>query len=523
MLSSHKRLKSPHQHFCSFDDDMKLAQFSGELSSQSSSNSTEKPVKKKRQIKKTPRQISGYNFRDKDGEYDVPIIDEPKWYRIQVRRSSEKTTCSKMLELAADDERWKGVIVNAFYPKDTYPRFKGNMLSYTTKPMIPGLLYIKIAMGPDIADDIEKISTIYGFSKSKHGIVLPLSDEQGVSLEKIALKKESELEDEYKLMKKEEYVSVIAGDQKGRYGILQGTKRGKLEVILRGEYKDEWELFNLDELKYLENPPEKKWKEMSAKEAIESLMAKDPRNPTVQALKKEGLLSEILYSEEGGTRYNDNYDNNSNKQRIRSIAKPKKEDNGGNFQRNHQQSNNGDAATNPSHSDDDLDSFLEGLLQNNELGGSKKSSPDSSDGSDLINEDLEDLLQGGNLLQDGNQDLLDMVQDHSKTNHKVQEENDSGPSMDDYKNFGDYLEAVVNHARITETASPQDKSDNKDKSDKSRQGHSSSNDGSVNESSSCYEERNLIKKSVNELKEILRLRGEKVGGTKATLIKRILQ
>ena len=34
---------------------------------------------------------------------------------------------------------------------------------------------------------------------------------------------------------------------------------------------------------------------LTPKEALESLMAKDPYNPTVKAFKKNGLLEEILY------------------------------------------------------------------------------------------------------------------------------------------------------------------------------------------------------------------------------------
>lgn len=48
---------------------------------------------------------------------------------------------------------------------------------------------------------------------------------------------------------------------------------------------------------------------LTPKEALESLMAKDPYNPTVKAFKKNGLLEEILYPDgrpEG--KYNDRYD-----------------------------------------------------------------------------------------------------------------------------------------------------------------------------------------------------------------------
>ena len=37
---------------------------------------------------------------------------------------------------------------------------------------------------------------------------------------------------------------------------------------------------------------------MTAKEAVLSLMSKDPSNPTIKALKKNGMLKEILYSDQ---------------------------------------------------------------------------------------------------------------------------------------------------------------------------------------------------------------------------------
>lgn len=52
-------------------------------------------------------------------------------------------------------------------------------------------------------------------------------------------------------MKKEEYVSVVSGRWEGRYGILMGAKNGKLEVCLRSEYKDDWDVFKAEELRYL--------------------------------------------------------------------------------------------------------------------------------------------------------------------------------------------------------------------------------------------------------------------------------
>lgn len=75
---------------------------------------------------------------------------------------------------------------------------------------------------------------------------------------------------------------------------------------------------------------------MTAKEAVESLMLKDKNNPTLKALKKQGILNEILYpegrppevSEFANARLKDKtalIDNAGSSKRIRSIAKPSKE------------------------------------------------------------------------------------------------------------------------------------------------------------------------------------------------------
>jgi hypothetical protein len=48
---------------------------------------------------------------------------------------------------------------------------------------------------------------------------------------------------------------------------------------------------------------------LTPKEALESLMAKDPYNPTVKAFKKNGLLEEILYPDGRPEGYNSNNNN----------------------------------------------------------------------------------------------------------------------------------------------------------------------------------------------------------------------
>ena len=123
------------------------------------------------------------------------------------------------------------IIFDAYYPQVIYIKFKGKVLELASKPLIPGLLYIKTKMGPDIADEIEKVNGVYGFTKTADSIVLPLSESDAEQLEGMKSKAKMELTDDLKLMRKEEYVSVVEGSHSGRYGILMGAKNGRLEVM----------------------------------------------------------------------------------------------------------------------------------------------------------------------------------------------------------------------------------------------------------------------------------------------------
>lgn len=72
---------------------------------------------------------------------------------------------------------------------------------------------------------------VYGFTKTNTaGVVLPIETSQSEMLEEMKNTAVIELSPEQLQMKKEEYVSVIKGPQSGRYGILMGTRNGKLEV-----------------------------------------------------------------------------------------------------------------------------------------------------------------------------------------------------------------------------------------------------------------------------------------------------
>ena len=276
----------------------------------------------------TPKQATGLNFTDAYGEHDVPIVDTPLWYRLNVRKASEKRVCETLLALS-DEPRWRGVITDAYYPQTSYVRFKAKALDVAAKPLVAGLVYVKTRMNPDIADDLERLQGIYGLTKTLNAFVQPLSEEQAEQLESMKGKVGFQLSPEQAQLKKDCYVSIVRGPHKGRYGILMGAKNGRLEVCLRSEYKDDWEIFDLPDLEYLENPPEKDWKTMTAKEAVESLMAKDPRNPTILNLRKQGLLNEILYPERTDLREDrgrvgtgDRYQGGrEGGRRIRSIAK----------------------------------------------------------------------------------------------------------------------------------------------------------------------------------------------------------
>eukprot|EP01036_Dinobryon_divergens_P025005 gene25005-33509_t len=263
-----------------------------------------------------PREASGYNFTgiDKDTgdkfEYDVPFLDVAKWYRILVRKSSERKLCESFLEVAKlETSRWSQVIVDAYYPKLYLVRYKNTggkrgkgkdfvdakELVQTAAPMVPGVLFIKCKMNPEIAEDLEAIQSVRYLAKNEDELVLPLSEEEEAQLEILKEEPAPELSPEVKLLRTGEYVSVISGRHAGKYGIIQGSSGGKITVLLRTEYKDYQDNIELTDLQHLPNPPEKNYKTMTAKEAVEALMIKEPNSEMLRFLRKEGLLNEILY------------------------------------------------------------------------------------------------------------------------------------------------------------------------------------------------------------------------------------
>ena len=79
------------------------------------------------------------------------------------------------------------------------------------------------------------------------------------------------------------------------------------QVLLRSEFRDEPVMLLPEEVAHLEDPPEKKWTEMTAKDAVEALLVKDPGNAILKSLRKSGKLQEILYADEEGNSNGDNY------------------------------------------------------------------------------------------------------------------------------------------------------------------------------------------------------------------------
>ena len=269
----------------------KLEEEMGIVATKGDKTKAAKKNTKAKDLIKSARERSGFIFKKKGDyeEFDVPYIeDNPRWFRLSVRKNSEQSIANTFLHMKKDDPRWNKIIDDSFFPQSAYFTLTKGKVNMKGKPLVPGVVYVKTIMTPDIADAFENINGIYGFFKTPQQLILPLTEDEGTDLEAIKLKWEArQMDADMATLKKDEYVTIVNGAHKGKYGILMGAKSGKLEVCIRNEgYKDDWDVFEASELRYLPEPPEKKWKEMTAKEAVESLMAKDPQNAYLKALKK---------------------------------------------------------------------------------------------------------------------------------------------------------------------------------------------------------------------------------------------
>ena len=80
-------------------------------------------------------------FSDADGEYDVPVTDAPMWFRLQVRKNSEKRFLESIANLYETNPAWKEIITDVYYPSVNYVKFKGKAIEIANKPMIPGTYF----------------------------------------------------------------------------------------------------------------------------------------------------------------------------------------------------------------------------------------------------------------------------------------------------------------------------------------------------------------------------------------------
>ena len=212
------------------------------------------------------------NIRNKTGlgfesdEDDVPTVDQPRWWCLQVRRNSERKICNLLAEIAVKQPKFQGKILQGFHPESATPKMlKHGGLSVSYKPMMPGTVYVSSCMSPDIADEIESLPGVLGLVKNKDGLVVPLTtiDQMKITVWSQRQAVMNDLE-HTRLIKKDSYVSVVAGPFAGRYGICTGVGGGQVDVSLREERKnDEFVSLDARHLRYLENPPEKKWQEVS--------------------------------------------------------------------------------------------------------------------------------------------------------------------------------------------------------------------------------------------------------------------
>jgi transcription antitermination factor NusG len=113
---------------------------------------------------------------------------------------------------------------------------KKNALVLNTKPLLSGLIYIKAKMCPEVADFIENQKNVYGLTKNIEGLTLPISAEEAMELDKLKAENADELDVDIMRMKKDEYVSVVSGTHAGKYGILNGIRKGRAEVFVHIQY-----------------------------------------------------------------------------------------------------------------------------------------------------------------------------------------------------------------------------------------------------------------------------------------------
>lgn len=169
------------------------------------------------EARKTIHETTGLNYTDPDGnKYDAPYLDESRWYWLQTRKNSERRIAETLKTYAQTNKKFKGKVFDAFSPQNMVVRMKKNSLSCGFTPMLPGLIYVKSKMSAAIADLIEDLPGVYGLTKNRFQLVVPLSVAKGAELEYAITKQLTDLPEELKLIKRDEYVSVTGGKFEGK-------------------------------------------------------------------------------------------------------------------------------------------------------------------------------------------------------------------------------------------------------------------------------------------------------------------
>jgi len=81
--------------------------------------------KARRQAATSARDRTGFLFRDSEGEYDVPFIDEPRWFWLQTRKNSERKVCEALKQIGASQPRFRDKILDAYHPESVTIKMKG--------------------------------------------------------------------------------------------------------------------------------------------------------------------------------------------------------------------------------------------------------------------------------------------------------------------------------------------------------------------------------------------------------------
>jgi transcription antitermination factor NusG len=157
-------------------------------------------------------------------------------YRVLVRKDAEDVVW-KRLTTGLEQTRnniLTGKVVDAYYPKRALLKFNGKRsgpgLSVVFKPMVPGLLFVKMPMNADIADATESVDGVRGFTKDNKGRVVPLSEAEVLQLEAMRAQQVPPLDAEAERLRIGDYVSVVGGVYEGKYGIIEGAFNGKIQV-----------------------------------------------------------------------------------------------------------------------------------------------------------------------------------------------------------------------------------------------------------------------------------------------------